>query len=36
MESFFEHVAKTGAMPGEDKALFAAHDMVLLGPTMTA
>jgi mannose-6-phosphate isomerase-like protein (cupin superfamily) len=35
MESFFEQVAKTAAMPGEDKALFAAHDMVLLGPTMT-
>jgi len=36
MESFFEQVAKTGAMPGEDKALFAAHDMVLLGPRLTA
>lgn len=35
MESFFEHVAKTGAMPGEDKALFASHGMVLLGPTLT-
>jgi hypothetical protein len=35
MESFFEQVAKTAAMPGADKALFAAHDMVLLGPTMT-
>jgi mannose-6-phosphate isomerase-like protein (cupin superfamily) len=32
MESFFEKVAQTGAMPGEDKALFAAHGMVLLGP----
>lgn len=36
MESFFEQVAKTGAMPGEDKALFAAHDMTLLGPKLTA
>lgn len=35
MESFFEQVAKSGAMPGEDKALFAAHDLVLLGPTLT-
>ncbi|HEX4283900.1 MAG TPA: cupin domain-containing protein [Terracidiphilus sp.] len=32
MESFFEAVAKTGAMPGEDKELFASHGMVLLGP----
>jgi mannose-6-phosphate isomerase-like protein (cupin superfamily) len=35
MESFFEQVAKTGAMPGEDKALFAEHGMVLLGPALT-
>jgi mannose-6-phosphate isomerase-like protein (cupin superfamily) len=36
MESFFEQVAKTKAMPGEDKELFAAHEMVLLGPGLTA
>ena len=36
MESFFNEVAKTGAMPGQDKALFAAHEMELLGPTLTA
>lgn len=34
MESFFEQVAKTGAMPGEDKALFASHGMELLGPAL--
>lgn len=36
MESFFEQVAQTGAMPGEDKALLASHGMVLLGPAFTA
>jgi quercetin dioxygenase-like cupin family protein len=34
IEAFFNEVTKTKAAPAQDKALFAAYDMVLLGPPL--
>jgi quercetin dioxygenase-like cupin family protein len=35
IEAFFNEVTKTQAAPPQDKALFAAYDMVLLGPPLS-
>lgn len=34
IEAFFNEVTKTQAAPAQDKALFAAYDMVLIGPPL--
>jgi len=35
MEAFFREVAKAGAMPPQDPALWRAHGMVLVGPPLS-